>query len=655
MSAQNKRVLKPKLPILSRKRRDRNIMNNLTRKFSELSISKRNTKNPFKLSRVVNEKSIISEVKHEGIYKNSVIDSTTVFTGLEYKSISFEDILFIKCEFTSADKKVFKNCNFMNCVFESCYFTHVTFDNCKFDGCRFEDTIFMKAIFIVPFTLNSKPTPGGREFRETSVPLHWANNPVHTVHEREEHNLIGCEFKHVRFEDCNFNNIIQRKCIYEHVVISNTQCKSHNINDSTFKHVHFKKMHHTSFTKCMLDSCTIIDSATGIDFNESNLKSVSIVTITPELFTQLQKGNYDLSGAKQGCVIELCNFNNSQLENINFMDCEIILSKFNNINLRGIKFGNIIANKSSLYTRMHNRVIQKVQRDGPKIKIVKATRSKLNVKRELNGLLYSEKVIFDKLEDIKKITRTNWTNCDMEDVEFNNAFFSNCELSSCKLINAKFLTCILVHVYFYKCDLTHSNFSHAMTIEIRFNKSNLSYANFKDASLTNLNFNNCTLINSNFNNADLRIAELKNTDLSNAVMTNANMKHVMMKSVLLRNANLSMANLTDSIFELSILNYAHLDFANLTRANLINAVLTGTTLTNADLTNTNFTNANLQDADMSGVKITNAIFNGANATGVKLDNGVALAGSIILPTANRGRRQLGGNDVMSTHRRQGHD
>ena len=34
---------------------------------------------------------------------------------------------------------------------------------------------------IVPYTLNSKPTPGGRRIDVTAVPLHWAYNPVHTV------------------------------------------------------------------------------------------------------------------------------------------------------------------------------------------------------------------------------------------------------------------------------------------------------------------------------------------------------------------------------------------------------------------------------------------------------------------------------------------
>ena len=43
-------------------------------------------------------------------------------------------------------------------------------------------------VHTVPFTLNSKPTPGGREIRVTSVPLHWANNPVHTVPNKTNHN-----------------------------------------------------------------------------------------------------------------------------------------------------------------------------------------------------------------------------------------------------------------------------------------------------------------------------------------------------------------------------------------------------------------------------------------------------------------------------------
>jgi hypothetical protein len=58
--------------------------------------------------------------------------------------------------------------------------------------------------FYLPFTLNSKPTPSGREFSETSrvahatrkgsdagepaslsVPRHWARDPVSTVQSRK--------------------------------------------------------------------------------------------------------------------------------------------------------------------------------------------------------------------------------------------------------------------------------------------------------------------------------------------------------------------------------------------------------------------------------------------------------------------------------------
>ena len=36
-------------------------------------------------------------------------------------------------------------------------------------------------VLSVPFTLNSKPTPGGREFSEKAVAPDWATNPVLTV------------------------------------------------------------------------------------------------------------------------------------------------------------------------------------------------------------------------------------------------------------------------------------------------------------------------------------------------------------------------------------------------------------------------------------------------------------------------------------------
>ena len=35
----------------------------------------------------------------------------------------------------------------------------------------------------IPLTLNSKPTPGGRELCVTPVALHWACNPVQTVYQ----------------------------------------------------------------------------------------------------------------------------------------------------------------------------------------------------------------------------------------------------------------------------------------------------------------------------------------------------------------------------------------------------------------------------------------------------------------------------------------
>ena len=42
-------------------------------------------------------------------------------------------------------------------------------------------TTTIKCVIPVPFTLNSKPTPGGRRIGGSSVPRDWANNPVSTV------------------------------------------------------------------------------------------------------------------------------------------------------------------------------------------------------------------------------------------------------------------------------------------------------------------------------------------------------------------------------------------------------------------------------------------------------------------------------------------
>ena len=73
-----------------------------------------------------------------------------------------------------------------NVTNEQFYICHANGDNdteCVF---KFEAGSLNKVLrFDVPLKLNSKPTPSGREFNVTSVPLHWAYNPVHTVHKPE--------------------------------------------------------------------------------------------------------------------------------------------------------------------------------------------------------------------------------------------------------------------------------------------------------------------------------------------------------------------------------------------------------------------------------------------------------------------------------------
>jgi len=50
---------------------------------------------------------------------------------------------------------------------------------------KFKFSVFVDLANSIPFTLNSKPTLGGREFGETSVPRHWARNPVSTVEDNQ--------------------------------------------------------------------------------------------------------------------------------------------------------------------------------------------------------------------------------------------------------------------------------------------------------------------------------------------------------------------------------------------------------------------------------------------------------------------------------------
>ena len=75
----------------------------------------------------------------------------------------------------------------------------------KLDNAFTDNMILSKLIdtlnrFNIPSILNSKPTPGERRIDVTSVPFHWAYNPVHTVYQSLTDNTITCNLLCIRHQ-----------------------------------------------------------------------------------------------------------------------------------------------------------------------------------------------------------------------------------------------------------------------------------------------------------------------------------------------------------------------------------------------------------------------------------------------------------------------
>ena len=89
----------------------------------------------------------------------------------------------------------------------------------KLDKAFTDNMILSKLIdtlnrFNIPSTLNSKLTPGGPRIDVTSVPLHWAYNPVHTVYQSLTDNTITYNLLCIRHQILfNYSpNILYKLC-----------------------------------------------------------------------------------------------------------------------------------------------------------------------------------------------------------------------------------------------------------------------------------------------------------------------------------------------------------------------------------------------------------------------------------------------------------
>jgi hypothetical protein len=80
---------------------------------------------------------------------------------------------------------------------------------------------------VIPFTLNAKPTWGGREFSETSVPRHWVSSPVSTVPKTSDtccicfDDIVTSEHGYLNTKCCN--HLLHSSCFITYAIKNKTQ------------------------------------------------------------------------------------------------------------------------------------------------------------------------------------------------------------------------------------------------------------------------------------------------------------------------------------------------------------------------------------------------------------------------------------------------
>lgn len=135
-----------------------------------------------------------------------------------------------------------------------------------------------------------------------------------------------------------------------------------------------------------------------------------------------------------------------------------------------------------------------------------------------------QNVCFIAIPDVKSdLSNQQFFNCNFE-----NCRFSNSDLSSSEFINCQFTNCDLSYAdlrgsgfrdaVFNECEIVGVDFSTCNTSmsSFMFFRCVLDYSNFASMRMVMTTFNNCTLCNASFIGADLTASSFDNCDLSEA-------------------------------------------------------------------------------------------------------------------------------------------
>lgn len=253
-----------------------------------------------------------------------------------------------------------------------------------------------------------------------------------------------------------------------------------------------------------------------------------------------------------------------------------------------------------------------------------------------------------QLDDVISFAECGLSKATFDNVELENADFTNANLYSTEFLNvnfrgAKFSDANLHSVrcrksYFMKAEFPNANlrsakFSGPMNLqETIFSGANLSFAEFTGTNLAKADFSNANLAagdfsdtsiwKAKFSDAILRESKFSNANLRQSEFPSANLKGAEFPHADMGRARFPNADLAEAEFSNADLWWAEFPAANLDRADFSKADLERSTFSRACLKEATFVGANLRKAFFSRTGGWNADFTEANIMDASFDGAV---------------------------------
>lgn len=228
------------------------------------------------------------------------------------------------------------------------------------------------------------------------------------------------------------------------------------------------------------------ENFTGIDFSHKDIRKAEFKSCVLD-YCNFYNANLGNAATFWTCSVKKSLFVNAQLENTQFVSCEISDCSFRNARFtRAYITGNYSHNLSSELSN-----------------------------NDLSGCQFKDSVItnfnlFGSTIDNAKIENTQFNMCDMSFLNFKLAnLISSISMYKCKSIYINLSGKLIEGSSLVECDLTNSEFESTLAKRSDFSKSDLTRSNFRSADLSKSRLNMTVGENMNFNGADLHDSEMR--------------------------------------------------------------------------------------------------------------------------------------------------